>query len=289
MRDSNKSAPRNRGHRLTHLVRRLCAKNTGGGTTYIAAPSPLTEPVCLRPTPDGCTLTVRVHPGARRNAVTGFHDGALKIALTSPPVDGRANEALIAGQNEGIYVKNLPKDAVSSWALVKIGSAYTDPDTHDILGYEAIPTGEADLREVGPPATMILTKSPQEVEIGDRLLPLEPESFKADFYPHAPAQPVKGRIISVYGGVIEIAQYSIVAISRGSRDGLDPGTVLGIYQPGRKVTDPYGHGPVELPEEKAGELMVFKVTPRLSYGLVMIETRSSHVLDKVRGPTHSQR
>jgi len=210
-------------------------------------------------------------------------------AEKAPYVVEFANEALIAGQNEGIYVKNLPKDAVSSWALVKIGSAYTDPDTHDILGYEAIPTGEADLREVGPPATMILTKSPQEVEIGDRLLPLEPESFKADFYPHAPAQPVKGRIISVYGGVIEIAQYSIVAISRGSRDGLDPGTVLGIYQPGRKVTDPYGHGPVELPEEKAGELMVFKVTPRLSYGLVMIETRSSHVLDKVRGPTHSQR
>ena len=110
MRDSNKSAPRNRGHRLTHLVRRLCAKNTGGGTTYIAAPSPLTEPVCLRPTPDGCTLTVRVHPGARRNAVTGFHDGALKIALTSPPVDGRANEALIAFLTAAL---KLPKNNIA--------------------------------------------------------------------------------------------------------------------------------------------------------------------------------
>jgi uncharacterized protein (TIGR00251 family) len=44
---------------------------------------------------DGCTLSVRVHPGARKNAVTGIHADALKIALTSPPVDGRANEALI--------------------------------------------------------------------------------------------------------------------------------------------------------------------------------------------------
>ncbi|MDE3103930.1 MAG: DUF167 domain-containing protein [Acidobacteriota bacterium] len=42
-----------------------------------------------------CTLTVRIHPGARRNAVSGQHDGAWKIALTAPPVDGRANEALI--------------------------------------------------------------------------------------------------------------------------------------------------------------------------------------------------
>ncbi len=47
-------------------------------------------------TPDGCTLAVRIHPGARKNAVTGIHAEALKISLTTPPVDGRANEALIA-------------------------------------------------------------------------------------------------------------------------------------------------------------------------------------------------
>jgi uncharacterized protein len=45
---------------------------------------------------DGCTLSVRVHPGARKNAVTGIHAGAVKIALTTPPTDGRANEALMA-------------------------------------------------------------------------------------------------------------------------------------------------------------------------------------------------
>ena len=46
----------------------------------------------LRDTPDGCTLSVHVHPGARANAITGTHDGALKISLTTPPTDGRANE-----------------------------------------------------------------------------------------------------------------------------------------------------------------------------------------------------
>jgi hypothetical protein len=45
---------------------------------------------------DGCTLAVRVHPGARKNAATGTHADELKIALTAPPVDGKANEALIA-------------------------------------------------------------------------------------------------------------------------------------------------------------------------------------------------
>ena len=50
----------------------------------------------LRETPAGCTLEVRVHPGAKRNAITGEHDGALKVSLTTTPTDGRANAALIA-------------------------------------------------------------------------------------------------------------------------------------------------------------------------------------------------
>lgn len=51
--------------------------------------------LALRETPDGCTLPVRVHPGAKRNAINGTHDGALKVSLTTPPTDGRANAALI--------------------------------------------------------------------------------------------------------------------------------------------------------------------------------------------------
>jgi uncharacterized protein len=54
------------------------------------------EPGFATDVADGCMLTVRVHPGARKNGVTGIHAGAIKIALTAPPVDGKANEALIA-------------------------------------------------------------------------------------------------------------------------------------------------------------------------------------------------
>ena len=50
----------------------------------------------LRDTSGGCILPVRVHPGAKRDAVTGIHDGTLKISLAAPPVDGRAYDALIA-------------------------------------------------------------------------------------------------------------------------------------------------------------------------------------------------
>jgi uncharacterized protein len=58
----------------------------------------------VRDAPNGCTLPVRVHPGAKRDAVTGTHDGALKVSLTTPPTDGRANAALMAFVAERLNV-----------------------------------------------------------------------------------------------------------------------------------------------------------------------------------------
>lgn len=43
---------------------------------------------------DSVTFEVRVAPRASRNAIIGVHEGSLKVALTAPPVDGAANDAL---------------------------------------------------------------------------------------------------------------------------------------------------------------------------------------------------
>jgi uncharacterized protein (TIGR00251 family) len=51
--------------------------------------------IALHETQAGVTFAVRVQPRARRDAVIGKLRDALKIALTAPPVDGRANEACI--------------------------------------------------------------------------------------------------------------------------------------------------------------------------------------------------
>ena len=42
----------------------------------------------------GVTFAVKVHPRAKKNAITGMLGDALKVSLTTPPVEGRANEAL---------------------------------------------------------------------------------------------------------------------------------------------------------------------------------------------------
>jgi uncharacterized protein (TIGR00251 family) len=43
----------------------------------------------------GITFAVKVHPRARKNAITGIVGNSLKLALTAPPVEGRANQAVI--------------------------------------------------------------------------------------------------------------------------------------------------------------------------------------------------
>jgi uncharacterized protein len=59
-------------------------------------------------TPQGATFAIKVHPRARKNAISGELGDALKLSLTSPPVDGRANDACIE------FISKLLKVARSS-------------------------------------------------------------------------------------------------------------------------------------------------------------------------------
>jgi uncharacterized protein (TIGR00251 family) len=67
----------------------------------------------LRQTKDGVTLAVRAQPGAKKSAIVGVYgegpSAQLKIAVNAPPVEGRANEALIAFLAEFF---SLPKSAI---------------------------------------------------------------------------------------------------------------------------------------------------------------------------------
>jgi uncharacterized protein (TIGR00251 family) len=59
----------------------------------------------LTPHAEGCILPVRAQPGARRTGVLGEQGGALKVAVTAPPDQGRANKALVEAIGEALDLK----------------------------------------------------------------------------------------------------------------------------------------------------------------------------------------
>jgi len=64
----------------------------------------------IHDTPAGATFQIKVHSRARKNAVTGVLGDALKLALTAPPAEGRANQACIAFLAD---VLNVPRSSVT--------------------------------------------------------------------------------------------------------------------------------------------------------------------------------
>jgi len=66
--------------------------------------------IALHETSSGITFAVRVQPRARRKAIVGELGDALKIALTAPPIDGRANEACVEFLAQ---VLKLPRSSVT--------------------------------------------------------------------------------------------------------------------------------------------------------------------------------
>jgi len=62
---------------------------------------------------EGCLLPVRAQPGARRAGVQGEQAGALKLAVTAPPEDGRANQALVEMLRELLEIKRSQVELIS--------------------------------------------------------------------------------------------------------------------------------------------------------------------------------
>jgi uncharacterized protein (TIGR00251 family) len=70
-------------------------------------------PITITPHGEGATLAVRAQPGARKNAVLGEQAGALKVAVTAPPEDGRANAALVQVLHDWLGLKRSQIELVN--------------------------------------------------------------------------------------------------------------------------------------------------------------------------------
>jgi LysM repeat protein len=199
----------------------------------------------------------------------------------------------IAGTGYDLYVKKLDGETGARYSIMHIDEPLKDPQSGRKLGYLAIYTGTAQLTRPGNVAKVTLTESARETLQGDVLI-AEEMSPTNDFAPHGPAQPIDGRIIAVVDNVLLAGQYEVVALNRGSQDGLDRGTVLTVDLAGDTINDTcakidgestcWTPHSVRLPDESSGTLLVFKTYERMSYALIYSDTVPINIGDRVRNP-----
>ena len=205
----------------------------------------------------------------------------------APYVAHARDDRLISSVGNDIYVRRLSDGAVGNrYSVYHVGDELKDPDDGDVLGYQGIFTAEADLNRVGNPATLRVVDSARETLEGDILLP-NVHDPKLDFIPRAPTSKVDGTIMSLIGQRTMVADYDIVIINRGTRDGLEPGHVLEVWERGQEARDVTNYAEsrkVQLPDERNGVAMIFKAYDRMSYGLMWRSDREVHVGDAVRTP-----
>ena len=205
----------------------------------------------------------------------------------APYVAHGRDHRLASSVGNDIYVRRLSSVPVGSrYSIYHVGDQLKDPDDGDVLGFQGLFTGEADLKRHGDPSTMLVVDSTRETLEGDILLPVVTDS-RLDFIPRAPKSKVEGSVMSVIDDRTVVAQFDIVIVNRGTRHGLAPGNVLTLFEAGEEVRDVTPNavsGKLQTPNERTGVFIIFKAYDRMSYGLILESDREVHVGDAFRSP-----
>jgi len=238
---------------------------------------------------------------------------------TAPKIVATGEGRVVVGAGDAAYADRIGTADGINWQIYRPGEALRDPETGELLGYEAKYLGDARVRRFGNPTTLDVVKAREEINRGDRLVAAREMAYPT-YMPRAPGKPIRGVIMSVDGGVSEVGQYQVVTINRGARDGIEVGHVLAtmrrgpmVERNGRVVDEPptggtwlsrlwkssssdssassapsttgvAATGPIRLPDERNGLLFVFRVFDKMSYGLIMRATRPIYVGDYVQTP-----
>lgn len=263
--------------------------------------------------PDGSGMTklspsVRTEP-IERNAIPSIPAGIIEPFLSQPLVvekDGLNNAARIVsaqengrvflGRGDVAYIRGNNTDSAKAFQVFRPARPLKDPESGEILAYEAFYLGTADLTKGGDPATIMVSSSKEEMGIGDRLLPAT-AAISSSYVPRPPEQPMTARVMSIYNGVESAGNNMVITINKGKTDGLEPGHTLALQTTGKTIVDKTSAIPqttmdrllnrgeqVKLPDERTGTAIVFRVFERVSYALIMGITRPVSVGDKLTNP-----
>jgi hypothetical protein len=144
----------------------------------------------------------------------------------------------------------------------------------------------------GEITTVVLRDEQRDVRVGDRILPVEDRPYCDCYSPHAAANEANGRLLAVTDGLQGAGPTNVVALSVGTSDGVDNGTMFSIWHPGAvrpdevKDRNPIGakRDKLAMPDEFVGHVMVFRTFDQISYGLIMDGIKPARVGDLLNHP-----
>ena len=214
------------------------------------------------------------------------HPDEYRVFRTAKPLKDPVSGEILGYEGQYVGRVNMARSQSVSDEVVDPG--YTPPFRPLSGDLNAVPDEvlEQKPRHIPIPATVDVVGSKEEMRAGDRLLPEPPRQYR-NYVPHAPAQPVDARVVSVYGDAVRFAgNNQVVAINKGERDGMQSGAVLALLSTGPRVIDKTNarREPMQLPDERNGLGMVFRTFDRVSYVLVMEVTGPVQVGDKLTNP-----
>ena len=241
------------------------------GTQIPSIPPTLIEPYLTRP--------LVIEPNGLDNA---------------PMIVATEENRVILGAGNVAYARGLSNAKEETWHIYRRGKALIDPDNNLTVGYEATFLGSARVRKSGEPSTIEIIAANQEITTGDSLVAAGQPQIP-NYSPHAPSGAIRGRVMSIYGGVGTVGEggrNSVVTLNRGKSDGIEVGHVLALLRLGAPVGAPRGsgymaptaYGAMKVPDERYGLVFVFRVFDRVSYALVMDVSRPVNPLDVVQTP-----
>lgn len=204
----------------------------------------------------------------------------------SPLIVAAPENRMILGRGDTGFVVGLTDTQVVKWQVYRPGKPLKDPDNGKILGYESVFLGEAQLVQPGEPATVQITAAKEEIGRGDRLVPAVTPNLMS-YAPHKPDSAVAGRVASIYGGLTTGGKHSVIAINRGSREGLEIGHVLALFRKESSTAYDTASGKrttTQLPEQRYALAFIFRTFERVSYALVMDSSQPVLVGDAARNP-----
>jgi hypothetical protein len=222
-----------------------------------------------------------------------------------PYVIGIRDRHIIGSTANELYGRGLDSPAVGTrYSIINVGEKLRDPDDGDLLGYIGHYAGTAQVidntgDDEDALAHMRVVDVGREVLQGDKLFPALSQ-IGPDFLLSAPTNTdLDGRVIAIVDGVYAAGRYQVMAINRGTRDGLAPGNVVGIFAAGQLIRDrgnqstwramSTNYAKVRLPTERSGSLLLFNVHDRMSYGLVVESTVDMRLGDYIKHPSVGHR